>query len=426
MPLMCQTPLLLAMLLAPTAPADELQPFELPDPSASPYLRTEPAGAPQDVPEPLRYRRELGIIPLVGGDSDIGVAVGTVGSLAVFAPHARPYLWRLELNGLASFKKAHGSWVNPFQDYYLKLSLPSLARSKLRLAIRLAYTRYATLHYWGVGNASVVPAGSSPIYNQYKLTYPHATVEIQHRFAKPFYWQLGLEYFFEMPHIYANSQLDQDLSFRPDLVRGRQPFHLAMVSPGIGYDTRDNETAPARGQSHVLSLRYAPGYGRALPHSFVGLNASLRAYVPLVGPRLVVAFRLVGDGYFGDVPVFLLAESPDGYALGGVSGVRGVPAQRYYGKVKTYGTAEARLKFPSFRAGEQKLAFGLVAFADAGRVWADWRRDVAADGSGVGLKYGVGGGIRLQWGATFLLRGDVAWSPDAAPLGFYFNVGHIF
>jgi hypothetical protein len=38
----------------------------------------------------------------------------------------------------------------------------------------------------------------------------------------------------------------------------------------------------------------------------------------------------------------------------------------------------------------------------------------------------AGGGLRLQWGETFLLRGDVAWSPDARPVGIYVDVNHVF
>jgi hypothetical protein len=38
----------------------------------------------------------------------------------------------------------------------------------------------------------------------------------------------------------------------------------------------------------------------------------------------------------------------------------------------------------------------------------------------------VGGGLRLQKDQTFVLRADLAWSPDAHPLGGYFLAGHLF
>jgi hypothetical protein len=48
------------------------------------------------------------------------------------------------------------------------------------------------------------------------------------------------------------------------------------------------------------------------------------------------------------------------------------------------------------------------------------------DGTGLGLKYGVGTGLRFQEGRTFVVRADLAWSPDARPIGGYFAAGQIF
>jgi hypothetical protein len=59
-------------------------------------------------------------------------------------------------------------------------------------------------------------------------------------------------------------------------------------------------------------------------------------------------------------------------------------------------------------------------------VWADTRPQPALDGTGLGLKYGVGGGLRLGSGGSFVLRGDIAWSPDATPIGGYLIAGEIF
>ena len=62
--------------------------------------------------------------------------------------------------------------------------------------------------------------------------------------------------------------------------------------------------------------------------------------------------------------------------------------------------------------------------AAAGPSWASI--NPALDGTGLGLKYGLGGGLRLQEGQTFIVRGDVAWSPDARPVGAYFAAGEVF
>jgi hypothetical protein len=67
-----------------------------------------------------------------------------------------------------------------------------------------------------------------------------------------------------------------------------------------------------------------------------------------------------------------------------------------------------------------------VGFFDTGRTWADYRALTHLDGEGLGLKIGAGGGLRLQWGETFLIRVDPAWSPDADPVGFYVDINHAF
>jgi outer membrane protein assembly factor BamA len=405
---------------------DPPHPIEFPDPSATPWVVSTPHHPPDDLPLPMQYRRELGIVPLIGGDSDIGLALGVVGSLAAFSPYASPYSWRLELNALTSFKH-QDAWSNPFQDYYLKLTVPSLLHNTLSLTGRLAYTRYSTLKYHGLGNASLPAAGAAGTEATYRLRYPHATLEVDFVLRRPWLAHVAADYYYEIPEVPLGSQLAADLATSSLGLRGgNRPFHLAVATAGIGYDSRNDETAPDSGQQHSLSLRYAPRLGRGFEVHYLGINGSLRAYLPIWRHRVMLALRLVGDGLVGDPPFFMLAESVDGYALGGVSGVRGVPAQRYYGKVKTYGNAELRLRFPPHKAFHQPMVWGLVGFFDGGRLWAGWRPDQALDGSGLGLKYGVGGGIRMQWGATFLIRGDVAWSPDASPVGFYFNVGHIF
>ena len=66
---------------------------------------------------------------------------------------------------------------------------------------------------------------------------------------------------------------------------------------------------------------------------------------------------------------------------------------------------------------------GIKSFVDW---YADEARHPELDGTGLGLKYGVGGGLRVASGQTFVLRVDVAWSPDANPISGYLLAGHIF
>ena len=148
--------------------------------------------------------------------------------------------------------------------------------------------------------------------------------------------------------------------------------------------------------------------------------------MPLFSKRVTLALRLVGDVLFGDVPFYELSRAVDTYAVGGSNGVRGVPAQRYRGKVKVIGNMELRVRLFDIRPFGKLFTVGAAGFLDGGRVWADTRPHPELDGSTLNLKYGIGGGLRLMSGTAFVLRADVAWSPDATPVGGYVIAGECF
>jgi outer membrane protein assembly factor BamA len=230
--------------------------------------------------------------------------------------------------------------------------------------------------------------------------------------------------------IHPGSKLDRDLSSPDPEVRsffGPVAPHLVnFFEYAVLYDTRDNETSPATGTYDQVKVRVSPGGTDGFPYRYGQVNVTARFYATPVPRWLSVAFRIVGDGQFGDPPFYELARFEDTSALGGGKGVRGIPAQRYYGKVKLFGNLETRSRLADFKLFKNDVALGGAVFFDAGRLWSGWGSSEALDGSGVGLKYGVGLGLRLQQGKAFVVRGDLAWSPDARPIAGYFTAGHIF
>jgi outer membrane protein assembly factor BamA len=202
---------------------------------------------------------------------------------------------------------------------------------------------------------------------------------------------------------------------------------MAVLDAGLLWDTRDHDLVPSRGVFHEASLRFTPDPRSDV--SYAGATVALRFYRPLYRDRLVLAARVMGDMLFGDPPIYELARHGGLFPMpapGGGSGVRGVPMQRYHGKVKLLSNLELRARVLPLSVFGQRFNIGAIAFFDAGRVWSDFTASERLDGSGPGIKVGFGGGLRIQWGEAFLLRTDVAWSPDADPIGFYFNVNHVF
>ena len=94
--------------------------------------------------------------------------------------------------------------------------------------------------------------------------------------------------------------------------------------------------------------------------------------------------------------------------------------------MKLFSNLELRSHLLDFRSLGKPYVLGMALFTDFGRLWSDLGGHPELDGSGLGLKYGIGGGVRIQQGKTFVIRVDVAWSPDARPLAAYVTAGQAF
>jgi outer membrane protein assembly factor BamA len=283
-----------------------------------------------------------------------------------------------------------------------------------------------------MGNASSAtpPAGQSRQYFEYARMHPELLADVRFKIVDHFAGRVGLRYVETLYDIPADSKLGQDLrSASPEvksLIGPTRDEGAALFRYGLQFDDRDNEVSPHKGTFDEVAFNWSPGGTPDLPFRYGEASVNLRGYVPLFTRRLTLAVRVVGDLLFGDVPFYELSRAVDTYAIGGSNGVRGVPAQRYYGKVKVFGNAEIRAKLFDIHLFGKPFTVGAAGFFDGGRVWADTTPHPELDGRGVGLKYGVGGGARLMSGTAFVLRADIAWSPDATPIGGYVVAGEIF
>jgi hypothetical protein len=378
-------------------------------------------------------RIERTIVPLVGGDTDIGVGIGAIGSLARVDPDIAPFRWKLEGAALATFKVRSGpELVMPFQDVFLHFTRNGLFAGRLRVEARIAFTRETNLRYYGLGNDSPAPPGNDdvPARDFFIRTHPAARARARLRLEGPLHIFAGATYVENWLEYDPTSTLASDLANGNERVRSLlmvdRRHGLALFEAGVILDTRDDEVSPSRGQYHQLDTRVSPFLADHIAYRYVGFSGTLRCYLPLWGERLVAAVRAVGDVIIGDPPFYELSRFDETSALGGAKYIRGIPSNRYYGKRKVLGNFELRAQVWRFGLGKSQYELGITGFFDTGRVWADLSSAPSLDGRGIGLKYGTGAGLRLQKGRTFVLRGDLAWSPDARPIGGYFLAGHIF
>lgn len=367
--------------------------------------------------------RETGVLPLVGGDTDIGLGVGAIGSIAVFDRSHRPYRWQLQFSAFVATKS---DLTSPsYGDAYALAIFPQLLDGRLRLELRPSFTRDTTLPYYGVGNRAPAPAQRVPQRDFYQRIHPAMAALSRWRLSSSWSVLLGAHYVYNETTLGPASTAAMDLAtIDPGAA---QPHSLLKLQTGLVYDTRDDEISPSRGQFHQATLRVSPAMGDPFPYAYEQVDAMARFYVTLLPKRMVLALRGVFDLQIGDVPFYELARYEDTSAIGGGMAIRGVPAYRYYGRIKAFGNVELRTKVTGFTWFGRQLQLGVASFVDAGRLWSGMTNPrPGMEGTGLGLHYGIGGGLRLRQGQAFVVRADVAWSPDARPVGAYLVADEIF
>ena len=391
-----------------------------------------PEAPAPDVLEPRRV--ELAGFPILGGNTDIGVQLGGVATLTRFYDNVKPYLWNVDLLVSASLKGERGALRVVQQSHLLRLDAPDLLSGRLRLDVFGSFQRTINAGYYGLGDATTAgPApGAAEVGRRYHYLHEEGRARAIARIhtGTPLDIALGSNLRYVVPSVYPSSRLAEDGAL--GVVRGLQPAALVGGAVGLMVDTRDTEFVTTRGIFYQAGVGATVGSGDA--RSYGNTSAVLSHYAPLGGP-FVFASRFVAAFDLGDVPFYDLAQGGSfepQYLLGSESGVRGVPQGRYAGKVKVITNTELRMVLPRFHLFGQRLRPGTTLFADAGRVWSDYRLDPSKDGTRLRLKYGLGGGIFLQWGEAAIFRLEAAYSPDAVaenpgfPVGIYVSDGLMF
>jgi hypothetical protein len=372
--------------------------------------------------------------PLLGGDSDIGFEFGVVGTLSRFSGGVTPYQWNMDAVLALSIKEGPSGEEVTQQSYLWNIDVPHVAGGNVRINPELSYYRTINQLYFGIGNASSAlrPATSSARHFEFDDRQAQLRELTRVVLRGPVDLMFGTTFRYEAPHLYADSKLEADGA--AGLVRGLRPLTLLTLSGSPIYDTRDNEIFPRRGSYHHVGLRVTLAAPVGAGVYYGGAGAKLATYLP-IGETATLALRALADLEFGNVPVYDLytggAFMTD-EMIGGPFAVRGVPDGRYSGLIKVLGNAELRAMPIRVRVLGAPLGFGGNLLLDAGRLWSDYTFRSPRDGSGVGLKWGAGGGGYLLWGRAAIFRLEIAYSPDARsenpgfPLGVYVEDGVMF
>jgi hypothetical protein len=413
---------------------------DVPDAGDAATIQSVPPAGP-DGTDYVTRRLEPAGFPLIGGDSDIGFEFGAVGTLSHYADGVEPYAWNMDVVLSASLKSGPRGPEIAQQNYLWNWDVPGLYGGLLRLTPEASYNHTVNYGYFGLGNASSgdIPANTPNPgrYHEWIDSVVQVRSEARVRVAGPLGVLVAAQYLYVSPTAYAGSQLQVDTASRQPnggpLLYGTRALSLPSLAAGFTYDTRDNEIFPRSGMFHEVGVRGELGVPTGGDVRYLEAGAILRGFIP-VGP-FVAAGRLVLNAQVGHVPFYDLFQAgpfDQKEMPGGSAGVRGVPVGRYLGPIKVVGNLEMRALWLHFTVLRQKFSLGDDVFFDTGRVWSSYTFRSPLDGSGVGLKYGVGGGIYALWGQAAMLRIEAAYSPDAVsensslPLGIYVEDGVMF
>jgi hypothetical protein len=207
---------------------------------------------------------------------------------------------------------------------------------------------------------------------------------------------------------------------------GRGRFAEAGLRAGIHYDTRGLEerllsgglfetvaTGPARRadlRAEADAFYFPPLLD--VEEAFYGIEAELAGYLGRSRSRVQLAARVGGRRVWGRYPWFESAF------VGGRASLRGYSRQRFAGDASLYGGVEARAWLVTVDVPPVPLRLGVLAFADAGRVWLSGEESDRWHTS-------WGAGLMLQPVATpFVLT--AAWARGREDTRFYFGYGFFF
>jgi hypothetical protein len=308
------------------------------------------------------------------------------------------------------------------QSHYLRVDLPHLFGTGVRLFLDAEYHRELYAPYYGLGNFSsdslaVHPGLTGDHPFTYDRRYPQGfvaiTVPVGDDGARV---EAFSRYIRVHNDLYAGSLAALE---RPPGIEGGDELSFGG---GILLDRRDGEAVPRGGYLLEAAVR---GASRAVvsSHAYAGATARAMGLVPINPGRIVLGMRVEGDGLTKDAPLFELGrfggiDSIEG--VGGERSVRGIPKDRYIGRIKAMATAELRTRLADARLLDRLISFGIVAFVDTGRVW---QLD-GNDGRFFAFHSGSGGGLRI-WHREFVVRMDAGTSNERS-VNVYLTFGNFF
>lgn len=421
--------------------------------------------------ERVKTGYNVGVLPAVAFDSDIGFQYGLLANLFQYGDGSLypDYRWSLYAEWSRTTK---GSGINQlfFDSKYL---LPY----QLRVTADLSFLTERALDFYGFNGYEAVynpvfedddpgnEAYISRVFYRHERKVARGTVDFQRKIGTlPLRWLLGYGYF---NYRIATVDIDRlnkgqdeadklppvDVLYDKYVDWGIIPEEESdggshnIIKLGLVYDTRSNESNPSHGIWTELVLMTAPRFVGNSETAFTKLAITHRQYLPLKRDKLTFAYRLGWQGTIdGHTPFYMqpymintFTKTTKNDGLGGARSLRGILRNRIVGDAFAYANLELRYKFLKFYRWKQNFYLSLNGFSDLGTITRTMdvnqllvpegeilSRYFSGDDTGLHASYGLG--LRIAMNQNFILAVDYGMAADKrdGDSGLYINLGFLF
>jgi hypothetical protein len=348
---------------------------------------------------------------LLSSSSGFGLRLGglpTGGGFAIGPAYTRPELVKENLRFRVS---AAGSFAG-FYGVDMTVSLPRLARKRLRADLHAAHNDSPRIPYYGPGAGSRKRARTNfrredtvvDALVGARLHPEHVTVGITG----------GLNFINVGPGTDTRFA-STDTSFTPQQTPGiDEQTDFFHVGPFLQVDFRDRKNDPHKGTN--LLLRFLHMNDRLDRYSFKRGEATLEQYVPFLNQKRVLAFRATTQLSWADaghrIPFYMQST------LGGSDDLRGFRPYRFYDNNMVLLNGEYRW--------EVAPALDMALFVDAGKVFSrpgDISLSKLEKAGGLGFRFKNRDGVVVRLDAGVSNEGVQLWFKFSPPfVGAFHNL----
>ncbi len=314
--------------------------------------------------DPLYYQYNK-VIPFisVGYNPDDGVFLGGWMKIIHHGFRKTPY------KNSHSITLNHALATRAFNIRY-NAEFISVIGSKTDLLIEADVKSPHVPNFFGYGPSTVYDKSKPGKFRYYRTRYNLGdfAIELRRNFSDKVFMTIGPSFqFFKMD---STESYNRKRFIGQEIPPGLDPtraFSKQLYAGGrftLTADTRDNKSLTGSGIYWQTAVRHFSGLNAA-SYDVTQVNSDFSFYIPLIKKVLVFANRIGGGHNFGDF------EIHQAQYLGNDDHLRGYRKYRFAGKTKLYNNMELRWRISSFKTYLFPGSFGMHAFFDVGRVWAD-------------------------------------------------------